>query len=74
MLELQTALAKQNSLKHVIEKDIQKALSLKREGLKTIRQTPQKNIITFVFTFNPQNHEIFQAMTQNFPAFMKMKQ
>ena len=69
MNELQLVLKLQNYPVNMIKKGIDKAMKLRREEeeLCTGRKIANKNIITYVSTFNPKNHELFNSLRDNRP-------
>ena len=52
MNELRLALKQQNYPVNVIEKGIDKAMKLRKEELRIVREKTNDNIITYVSTFN----------------------
>ncbi|MEW8548313.1 MAG: GIY-YIG nuclease family protein, partial [Candidatus Thiodiazotropha sp.] len=67
MNELRSALTRQKYPINVIEKGIEKAMKIRKEELRIVRQKNDDNIITFVSTFNPLNPELFIGIRQNLP-------
>ena len=62
MNELRLALKQQNYPLHVIEKGIDKAMKLRKEELRIVRENTNDNIITYVSTFNPKNPKLFKSI------------
>ena len=63
--ELRLALKHQNYPVNVIEKGIDKAMKFRKQELRIIREKADKDIITYVSTFNPKNPELFNSIREN---------
>ena len=48
------------------------AMSIDKSELRLVREKPNDSIITYVSTFNPKQPELFHAIQQNLPIFMRM--
>ena len=59
MDELRIVLINQKYPKNVVDKGIQKAMNVTREDLRVVREKKNENLIPFVSTFNPKNHEMY---------------
>ena len=67
MNELKTALTYQKYPKRIIEKGIEKAMSINKSELRLVREKQNDLIISYVSTFNPKQPELFHAIQQNLP-------
>ena len=68
MNELRLALKQQNFPVNVIEKGIDKAMKLRKEELRNVREKTNDNIITYVSHFNLKNPELFNSIRDNLPV------
>ena len=71
MNELRLALKQQNYPVNMIEKGIDKAMKLRKEELRIVREKTSDNIITYVSTFNPKNPELFNSIRDNLPILQE---
>ena len=52
----------QNYPVNVLEKGIDKAMKLRTEELRIVKEKTNDNIITYVSTFNPKHPELFNSI------------
>ena len=71
MNELRLALKQQNYPVNMIEKGIDKAMKLRKEELRIVREKTNDNIITYVSPFNPNNPELFNSIRDNLPILQE---
>ena len=55
----------------MIANGIERALNLNRSELRTVKQKSDENIVSFVSTFNPKNHELFPVIKHNFDILLE---
>ena len=71
MQELETFLRKQNYPAKIVEKGLQKAMSLDKNLLRTVATKDKEHIVPYVSTYNPRDPEIFKAITENMPILQE---
>ena len=69
--ELKPFLIKQNYPEQIIEHGLQKAMSLDRTLLRTVKAKLEENIVPYVSTYNPRDAETFQVIMDNIPIFQE---
>ena len=69
--ELSLAFKHQNYPVNVIVKGIDKAMKLRKQELRIVREKPDNDIITYVSKFNPKNSELFNSIRENLPILQE---
>ena len=67
MQELKSFLIKQKYPLQIIEHGINRAMSLDKDVLRTVKEKSEEKIIPYVSTHNPQDPEMFQVILDNVP-------
>lgn len=73
MNELRLALKQQNYPVNGIEKGTDKAMKLRKEELRKVREKTDDNIITYVLTFNPKIRSYLIVSEATYQFYKKMK-
>ena len=71
--ERRLALKLQNYPVNVIDKGKDKAMKLRKQTLRIVREKTDNDIITDVSTFNPKNPELFNSIRENLQFYWKLK-
>ena len=71
MQELETFLRKKNHPGKIVEKGLQKAMSLDKNLLRTVAIKDKENIVPYVSTYNPRDPEIFKPIIENMPILQE---
>ena len=67
MQELKFFLIKQKYPEQVIDRGVEKAMSLNKDQLRTVKARAEENIIPYVSTHNPRDPEMFRVIADNIP-------
>ena len=67
MKELKSFLIKQKYPLQIIEYGINRAMSLDKDVLRTVKEKSEEKIILYVSTYNPKDPEIFRVILDNVP-------